>query len=98
MSNSAKTKYGAILPMITADGRIGSTASCSMVPVSFSRTSPIEVMMVPIRAITSPAMAGTSTHDVDRSGLNSTSARSSPPLLPVATCTDCATNSADPST
>jgi len=55
-------------------------------------------MMVPIRAITSPAMAGTSTHDVDRSGLKSTSARSSPPLLPVATCTDWATNSADPST
>jgi len=54
--------------------------------------------MVPIRAITSPAMAGTSTHDVDRSGLKSTSARSSPPLLPVAICTDWATNSADPST
>lgn len=85
------------MPTITAQGWIGITESCSRVPASFSRTSPSEVIMVPIRVITRPMIAGTSTQEVLRSGLNNASAWSAPPLCPMASLADCEVNSAEPS-
>ena len=69
MSSAATRKYGVILPMITVLGLMGITASCSRVPASRSRTSPMLVMIVPMNVRIRPMMAGTMTHEVLRSGL-----------------------------
>ena len=50
-------------------GLIGITASCSSVPVSRSRTSPMLVTIVPMNARISPMMAGTITQEVLSEGL-----------------------------
>ena len=50
-------------------GLIGITASCSRVPVSRSRTSPMLVTIVPMKVRIRPMIAGTITHAVMRSGL-----------------------------
>ena len=50
-------------------GLIGITASCSSVPASRSRTSPMLVMIVPMNVRIRPMIAGTMTHEVFSSGL-----------------------------
>ena len=69
MSTEARMKYGVILPRITVLGLIGITASCSSVPDSRSFTSPMLVMIVPMKVRIRPMIAGTITHEVLSSGL-----------------------------
>ena len=58
MSSAAMSRYGAILPRKTSRGRKGITASCSIVPLCRSRTTPRAVATVPTNTRMMPQRPG----------------------------------------
>ena len=69
MSAAAISRYGAYLPRNTSRGRNGITASCSMVPLCRSRTTPSAVATVPTNTRMMPHKPGIMMTAVRRSGL-----------------------------
>ena len=69
MSAAAMSRYGAILPRNTSRGRNGITASCSMVPLWRSRTTPSAVATVPTNTRMMPHRPGIMMTAVRRPGL-----------------------------
>ena len=63
------TTNGAILPTRSKSGRIGVTSTCSSVPISRSRASPIAVVIVVTMRRSIAAMPGTMYGAVSRPGL-----------------------------
>ena len=62
-------RYGIVLPSMISNGRRGDTMSCSIVPLSFSRTTVRDVDMTAVRTMMNPISPGTRNFDEIRSGL-----------------------------
>ena len=68
-SSAAMTPYGIIFPAINAEREMGVTNSCSMVPCSFSRTSPADSTST-TTMITMPMVPGRKKSESRSSALN----------------------------
>ena len=69
MLTMAIIRLGAILPIISSPGRMGVTSSCSMVPVSRSRTTAAAVSVTVCICSSVAMMPGIRNHRSFRSGL-----------------------------